>query len=34
MVCALNVDQGKYDVCTLNVDQGEYDGLCIKRRSR
>ena len=29
MVCALNVDQGKYDVCTLNVDQGEDDGLCI-----
>ena len=29
MVCALNVDQGKYDVCALNVDQGEYDGLCI-----
>ena len=29
MVCALNVDQGEYDVCALNVDQGEYDGLCI-----
>ena len=34
MVCALNVDQGKYDVCAFNVDQDEYDGLCMTRRSR
>ena len=29
MVCALNVDHGKYDVCALNVYQDLYDGLCI-----